>query len=98
MVLSDGQNPISSTMASSAVIRSFAGHGRAGAGRRLRCEVSVIREGDPTGENAIECGAIALACVNCGGSAGCEEHELSCPKCGKPVCTSANRKEWPLAE
>ena len=54
--------------------------------KQLRCEVSVIPEGDWTGENAIECGAIALACVDCGDSAGCEEHANMCPNCGKPVC------------
>lgn len=44
----------------------------------LRCEVSVIPEDDYTGENAVECGAIALACVDCGESAGCEEHAVIC--------------------
>jgi hypothetical protein len=34
--------------------------------KQLRCDVSVIPEGDGTGENAIECGAIALACADCG--------------------------------
>lgn len=54
--------------------------------RQLRCEAYVIPEGDRTGENAVECGAIALACTDCGDSAGCEEHALMCPRCGKPVC------------
>jgi len=54
--------------------------------RQPRCDVYVIPEGDRTGENAIECGAVALACADCGDSAGCEEHALMCPKCGKPVC------------
>lgn len=30
-------------------------------------------ENDRTGENAVECGAIALACVDCSDVAGCEE-------------------------
>lgn len=54
--------------------------------QQLRCEVWVIPEGDPTGENAVECRAIALACADCGESAGCEEHALLCPSCRKPVC------------
>lgn len=52
----------------------------------LRCDVAVIPEGDRTGENAVECGAIALACIECGGSAGCEEHAQLCPKCREPIC------------
>ena len=54
--------------------------------RQLRCEVSIIPENDRTGEKAVECRAIALACVDCGESAGCEEHAVKCPRCGKPVC------------
>jgi hypothetical protein len=52
----------------------------------LRCESYVIPENDPTGENALLCGAIALACAECGDTAGCEEHALRCPRCGKPLC------------
>src|SRR5690349_21018755 len=52
----------------------------------LRCEVHVIPEGDRTGEHAIECRAVALPCTECGESAGCEEHTIHCPRCGKPVC------------
>ena len=52
----------------------------------LRCETYVSPDGDFTGENAIECGAIALACADCGDSAGCEKHAVLCPRCGKPVC------------
>ena len=37
---------------------------------QLRCETYVSPEGDMTGENAIECGAIALPCADCGDSAG----------------------------
>ncbi len=54
--------------------------------KQLRCEVSVVPENDPTGENAIECGSIALPCIDCGDSAGCEEHAIRCPSCGNPVC------------
>jgi hypothetical protein len=54
--------------------------------KRLRCDVYVVPENDRTGENAIECGAIALVCADCGDSAGCEEHAIICPKCGKPLC------------
>jgi len=53
---------------------------------QLRCKESVIGEGDNTGESAIECGAVALACADCHKSAGCEEHAQFCPKCGQPVC------------
>jgi len=49
-------------------------------------EVWVIPEGDRTGENAIECEVIALPCADCGESAGCEEHAVCCPRCGKPIC------------
>jgi hypothetical protein len=52
----------------------------------LRCETNVSPEGDLTGEKAVECGAIALACADCGASAGCEAHAVICPKCGKSVC------------
>src|SRR5690348_9611467 len=52
----------------------------------LRCDVYVTFEGDPTGENAVQCNAIALPCADCGESAGCEEHAVRCPRCGKPVC------------
>jgi len=54
--------------------------------KQLRCDVSVVPEGDWTGENAVVCGAVALACADCGYSAGCEEHALRCPKCGEPIC------------
>jgi hypothetical protein len=54
----------------------------------LRCEVWVIPEGDRTGERAIECGAVALACVDCSESAGCVEHALMCPRCRTAVCDS----------
>src|SRR5690348_14069092 len=36
--------------------------------RQLRCETYVVPEDDRTGENAIECGALALACTDCGDS------------------------------
>jgi hypothetical protein len=49
--------------------------------RELRCEVWVIPEGDQTGENAMECRAIALACVDGGESAGSEDHAVRCPRC-----------------
>ena len=35
--------------------------------KQFRCEVYVVPESDRTGENAIECGAIALACADCVG-------------------------------
>ena len=54
----------------------------------FRCEVWVIPEGDWTGERAIECGGIALACVDCGESAGCVEHAPMCPQCRRAVCDS----------
>ena len=54
--------------------------------KQLRCEVSVIPENDATVENAVECGAIALACTDCGDSARCEEHAVVCAKCGNAVC------------
>jgi len=54
--------------------------------KQLLCEVSVTPENDPTGEHAIECGAIGLPCTECGDSAGCVEHAVICPKCGSPVC------------
>jgi hypothetical protein len=53
---------------------------------QLRCEAYISPEGDMTGEKAIECGAIALPCADCGDSAGCEEHAILCPKCGKAIC------------
>ena len=52
----------------------------------LRCETYVAPEGDLTGEYAVECGAIALACADCSDSAGCEEHAILCPRSGKPIC------------
>ena len=54
--------------------------------KQLRCDVYVSGENDPTGEHAIKCGAIALACADCGDSAGCMEHALACPNCGNSVC------------
>ena len=54
--------------------------------KQLRCEATVIPYGDITGENGIECGAIALACADCGDSAGCAEHAQQCPKCGEAIC------------
>jgi hypothetical protein len=38
------------------------------AAKQLRCEVWAIPEGDRTGENAIECGSLVLACAECGNS------------------------------
>ena len=58
--------------------------------KQLRCENYVIRDGDVTGENAIECGAVALACADCGESAGCEEHGQRCPRCGEALCESCS--------
>jgi len=52
----------------------------------LRCEVHVIPEADRTGENAIECRAIVLPCVDCGEFGGCEEQAVACPRYDKPVC------------
>jgi hypothetical protein len=54
----------------------------------LRCESYVITENDGTGENALKCNAIALACAECGDSAGCVEHALMCPRCRRAVCDS----------
>jgi len=45
-----------------------------------------VPKNDLTGENAVECGVIAIASVDCSDVAGCEEHALLCPGCGKPVC------------
>src|SRR5579863_2968958 len=56
--------------------------------KQVRCEVWVVPEGDRTGERAIECGAIALSCVECGDSAGCIEHALMCPQCKRAICDS----------
>ena len=56
-------------------------------GRQLRCAESVSSGYDPTCENAQQCGAPALACTDCGESAGCSEHVQLCPRCGEPVCT-----------
>jgi len=50
--------------------------------KELRYDVSVVPEIEPTGEHAIECGAIALACAECRGSAGCHAHAVLCPVCG----------------
>jgi len=54
--------------------------------KQLRRDVYIVPEGDRTGENAVECGAIALTCADCGDSAGCEEHALICKTCGNLVC------------
>lgn len=54
--------------------------------KQLRCEESVSFGYDPTDDNTKECGAAALACADCGESAGCAEHAQFCPKCGEPVC------------
>ena len=54
--------------------------------KQLRCEESVSSGYDPTQENAQECRAPALACADCGESAGCAEHAQLCSKCGEPVC------------
>ena len=37
-------------------------------------------------EPGVTCGAVALACVDCGRPAGCEQHALLCQNCSKPVC------------
>ncbi len=52
----------------------------------LRCEESVSFGYDPAVESARECGALALACTECGDSAGCPEHAQLCPKCREAVC------------
>lgn len=54
--------------------------------KQPRCEVYVLPQSDRTGEKAMKCNAMALACEDCGDSAGCEEHALRCPRCGKRVC------------
>src|SRR5690349_8424301 len=41
----------------------------------LRC-VGCPPKATGTGENTVECGAVALACADCGDSTGCEEHAL----------------------
>jgi hypothetical protein len=38
-----------------------------------------VPKNDSAGENAVECGAIAIASVDCSDAAGCEEHALLCP-------------------
>jgi len=55
-------------------------------GKQLRCEEPVSSDYDLADENARECRALAVACVDCGGSAGCAEHAQMCPKCGQAVC------------
>lgn len=64
---------------------------------QLRCEASVAIENDHTGENAVTCGALALACAECGGLAGCHEHAMFCAHCAQPLCegclTEASREE-----
>src|SRR5256885_13065356 len=55
--------------------------------KQLRCEETLEDGYDPTGENAGECGAVALACADCGDSAGCTEHAQLCPHCGNAVCS-----------
>ena len=64
----------------------------------LRCETYVFAEADVTGENAIECGAIAFACTDCGDPAGCVEHAVLCPKCRKPVCDYCSDEHGCVAE
>jgi hypothetical protein len=66
--------------------------------QQLRCEESVIPEGDPTGEDAVECGAVALPCAQCGESAGCHEHAQFCPKCGEAVCVWCEDEHVCLAD
>jgi hypothetical protein len=53
---------------------------------QLCCEEPVSSGYDSTGENVNVCGARALACADCGGSAGCFEHVQLCPRCGQAVC------------
>jgi len=55
--------------------------------QQFRCEDSIIPVGDATGENAVECGSIALACADCGDNAGCYEHAQFCPICGEAICS-----------
>jgi hypothetical protein len=52
----------------------------------FRCDASVPVENDPTGENAVTYGTLALTCTDCGAVAGCEEHSLKCQKCGEALC------------
>src|SRR5690242_9853200 len=69
----------------------------------LRCEVPVyvIPEGTLIGEKAVECGAIAVACIDCNGSAGCLQHAFLCANCGRAVCkhcrASHDCQEYPEA-
>jgi hypothetical protein len=56
--------------------------------KNLRCESSVISQDDALGENAAQCGDIAIRCADCGISAGCKQHAVRCNKCGRPVCES----------
>lgn len=53
--------------------------------RLLRCSAFVSPEGR-TGEGALQCGLIALSCVDCGEAAGCVEHAFFCRQCGRAVC------------
>jgi Zn finger protein HypA/HybF involved in hydrogenase expression len=48
----------------------------------LRCESSVISQDDAMGENAAQCGDIAIPCADCGRSAACKQHAVGCNKCG----------------
>ncbi len=54
--------------------------------KQLRCEASVSLGNDPTGENAIICGAPVLECAYCGCPTWCADHAQFCPTCGKPGC------------
>lgn len=54
----------------------------------LRCSTFISPEVDWTNKRAVECGSMALACVECGASAGCIAHALFCRYCGRAVCDS----------
>jgi hypothetical protein len=54
--------------------------------RQLRCGAWIVPERDQTGENAMECAAIAVLCIDCNGPAGCVEHAFFCGHCGRAVC------------
>jgi len=56
--------------------------------KHLPCESSVISQDDAMGENAAQCGDIAIPCADCARSAGCKQHAVGCNKCGSPVCES----------
>jgi len=57
--------------------------------KELRCGAWVVVKRRV--EEPLDCGDIAVLCVDCNGPAGCVEHAFFCGHCGRAVCDPCRR-------